>query len=138
MNEQVTRAFKEVREAFSDNGYKNVDDELVGSTYYRGEGQDIDILVLTSGDIDSMSFDGWAYGGSEGLFGSTWMSWKKGTTNMLVTNKREYFSAWCTAAEVAKFLVLNGVTLRKGDVHGIHEIIMDDSTAEDEAKRRNY
>lgn len=57
---------------------------------------------------------------------------------MLVCDKQEYIDAWLTAAEVCRFLFLRGVYVPRGAVHGIHEIIMEDSDAVTEASRRNY
>lgn len=120
--------------------------ELVGSTYISdAENRDIDILVCIPGvDLDPMYFDGWQYGGSVGMGNDhSWMSWKTsfpdcGEVNMLITNKQEYKTLWLTAAEVCRFIFLKGITLPTAVVHGIHEIIMDDSTAETEALHRTY
>lgn len=121
--------------------------ELVGSTYIKGNGTDIDVLCLVpEADLDSVVFPGWMYGGSnvpsqstdDGRFGS-WKYDVDGTdVNMLIVTSEEYANAWLTAAEVCRFLHLAGVDLTRGAVHGVHEIIMDDSTAETEVPKRNY
>lgn len=119
--------------------------ELVGSTYIADEQtRDVDILVLIpDADLSCIFFSDWQYGGSVGMGNeSDWMSWKcvqNGLEiNMLLTNKKTYFNAWLTAAEVCRFLFLKGIKLPSAAVHGIHEIIMDDSTADVEITRRNY
>lgn len=119
---------------------------IVGSTYIRDRTDgDVDILTYhESFDVDAMSFSGWLYGGSAGLCpdNNKWMSWKKIVNgvevNMLIVGDKAYRNQWLTAAEVCRFLHLKGVALPSPVVHGVHEIIMDDSTAEDEVKRRDY
>jgi hypothetical protein len=120
--------------------------QVVGSTYISDRtDSDVDLLCWhKSFDIASMTFSGWLYGGSAGLCpdNEKWMSWKREvngvTVNMLLTNDPEYAAKWLTAAEVCRYLHLKDQGLKTCDVHGVHEIIMDDSTAEDEVKRRNY
>lgn len=120
--------------------------EIVGSTYISDRvDSDVDVLAYhESFDIEAMTFSGWAYGGSNGLCpdNDKWMSWKKHvngvTVNMLIVNDKAYRNAWLTAAEVCRYLHLKGHAVPACDVHGVHEIIMDDSAAEDEVKRRNY
>lgn len=119
--------------------------EIVGSTYIADETtRDVDILVLIPGVIlEDLFFSDWQYGGSSGMGNeSDWMSWKSLRNgveiNMLITNKKEYFSAWLTAAEVCRFLFLKGIKLPSALVHGVHAIIMDDSTADTEYTNRNY
>lgn len=119
--------------------------EVVGSTYIKDNHKsDIDVLVLVK-DIclECTGFEGWEYGGSVGMGNDHWMSWKKYTVdgvevNMLLTTDEQYFYSWLTAAEVCRFLHLQGYDIRTSTVHGIHEIIMDDSTAEVEHLVRNY
>lgn len=129
--------------------------EVVGSTYISDRtDSDVDILCWDkSFDINNMTFSGWAYGGSGGLcpYDGKWMSWKREvngvTVNMLLTRDADYYGKWLTAAEVCRFIHLKAGQLdhealcdglTRAMVHGVHEIIMDDSTAEDEIKRRNY
>lgn len=137
--EAIAAASAEIRKQFEANFYPIIGVmALVGSTYYRGVGNDIDILVRTSSDPTALHFPGWEYGGSVGHFGDKWESWKRGRINMLVTRCGDYFERWCTAAEVCRYLVLKGYDLKTCDAHGIHGIIMDEAEAEDEVKRRNY
>ena len=119
--------------------------EVVGSTYIKDSDQsDVDILVLDEDlFLDELTFPGWAYGGSEGIDpDGHWMSWKRRVggveVNMLLVTDKAYFDSWLTAAEVCRFLHLQGYNLKSASVHGVHEIIMDDSTAEDEQKVRDY
>jgi predicted nucleotidyltransferase len=116
--------------------------EIVGSTYIKDkDSSDVDVLVFDeSFHLDEMSFGGWEYGGSNGMGNDHWMSWKHCVdgveVNMLLTSRRDYFDAWLTAAEVSRFLHLQGYNLRTATVHGIHEIIMEDTDAESENKNR--
>ena len=120
--------------------------ELVGSTYIKGNGTDIDVLCLVpEADLDTLGFPGWEYGGSgdptrmdSGRFGSWKYDVGGEVVNMLIVTSVEYANAWLTAAEVCRFLHLAGVDLTRGAVHGVHEIIMDDSTADTEIPKRNY
>ena len=118
--------------------------EVVGSTYIKdNDKSDVDIIVLDeSFDRECMGFPGWAYGGSSGMGNDHWMSWKRQVdgveVNMLLVADKAYFDSWLTATEVCRFLHLQGYNLKSASVHGVHEIIMDDSTAEDEQKVRDY
>ena len=118
--------------------------EVVGSTYIKdNDKSDVDIIVLDeSFDLECMGFPGWAYGGSSGMGNDHWMSWKRQVdgveVNMLLVADKAYFDSWLTATEVCRFLHLQGYNLKSASVHGVHEIIMDDSTAEDEQKVRDY
>jgi len=89
-----------------------------------------------------MSFSGWLYGGSVGLSGDHWMSWKKHVdgveVNMLICKHDKYIEDWLTAAEVCRFLHLRGIKLTAGTRHGIHEIIMDDADADSQVPLRGY
>lgn len=125
----------------------DVDVRLVGSTYIKDrEDADVDLLVTTDLDVNELLFEGWSYGGSTPKSGDGWCSWKKTITvddelvevNLLVCNDRQYITAWLNAAEVCRFLSLAGVPLTKGQVHGVHAIIMDDCDAEGELPIRNY
>lgn len=127
--------------------HKDVDVRLVGSTYIRdSDGSDVDLLVTTPLDVGELFFEGWSYGGSTPKSGDGWCSWKKIITvddkpvevNLLVCSDRQYIAAWLNAAEVCRFLSLAGVTLTRGQVHGVHAIIMDDRTAQEEQPNRNY
>lgn len=125
----------------------DVDVRLVGSTYIKDtESSDIDLLVTSALDANSLRFDGWEYGGSTPKSGDGWCSWKKTITvdatpvevNLLVCEDRAYIKSWLDAAEVCRFLSLAGVTLTRGQIHGVHAIIMDDHAAEGELTLRNY
>lgn len=148
-DERIATARKAVLAALRTRGYVSHDPLLtvVGSTYIRDalSPSDVDILCcIPNSSIDELDFDGWEYGGSSAPCPNNdkWMSWKKVihgvVINMLVTNSREYERAWATAAEVCRYLHLKGYDILRCDVHGIHEIIMDGSTAEDELPKRNY
>jgi predicted nucleotidyltransferase len=101
--------------------------EIVGSTYIKDkDSSDVDVLVFDeSFHLDEMSFGGWEYGGSNGMGNDHWMSWKHCVdgveVNMLLTSRRDYFDAWLTAAEVSRFLHLQGYNLRTATVHGIDQ-----------------
>lgn len=118
--------------------------EVVGSTYIKdNDSSDVDILVLDESiNLDEKEFEGWEYGGSAGVGNDNWMSWKRRVNgvevNMLITSDKAYFGAWLTAAEVCRFLHLQGYDLRSASVHGVHEIIMEDALAEEEHKVRDY
>lgn len=142
--ERISIARAEVKKALAAEGWPAGDMEVVGSTYISGRiDSDVDVLCWSPAfDICAMSFSGWAYGGSAGLCpdNDNWMSWKKAvngvTVNMLITDKSDYAHKWLNAAEVCRYLHLRGYPIKTCDVHGIHEIIMDGSMAEDEIKRR--
>ena len=95
--------------------------EVVGSTYIKDRADsDVDILVLVKRgellpDLNTLAFSGWAYGGSVGLGNDSWMSWKRVVNgvevNMLLTNRADYFKLWLDAAEVCRFLHLQGYRL---------------------------
>jgi hypothetical protein len=118
--------------------------DVVGSTYIKDkDSSDVDILVLDeSMSLEEQFFEGWAYGGSVGAGNDHWMSWKRTVdgveVNMLLVTDKTYFDLWLTAAEVCRFLHLQGCDVKSATVHGIHEIIMDDSTAEEEQLVRDY
>lgn len=126
---------------------EDVDVRLVGSTYIKDtDSSDIDLLVTSALEANSLRFDGWQYGGSTPKSGDGWCSWKKTITvddkpvevNLLVCEDRAYIKSWLDAAEVCRFLSLAGVTLTRGQIHGVHAIIMDDHDAEGELILRNY
>lgn len=131
-----------VKDALQGRDIKRV--EVVGSAYISDrEDSDVDVLVLIPGFAPpEESFPGWNYGGSDGEGNDEWGSWKayhNGVeVNMLITGKQEYFNQWLSAAEVCRFLHLKGYKLSTGAVHGVHEILMEDSTAVEEVKNRNY
>lgn len=120
--------------------------EVVGSTYITDAvGRDVDVLVYAErdeaqGSVDAASFGGWDYGGSvgEGTEGK-WGSWKRDldgvAVNLLLCTDLDYFNAWLTAAEVCRLLFLQDGDTGKGIRVAIHNIIMDDSTADDEHRR---
>lgn len=141
--ERIAIARKAISEALG----VNIDtycNDVVGSTYIRdNSASDVDILVLVPNvRLEEEHFDGWAYGGSVGMGNDHWMSWKRTVdgveVNMLLVGNRQYYDDWLTAAEVCRFLHLQGYAVNTGTVHGIHEIIMDDSTADAEVRHRNY
>lgn len=102
-------------------------------------------------DLGCTTIPGWEYGGSHNEGNpDVWESFKRkhedGTeVNALICTSEEYFSNWLTAAEVCRYLHLAektyfekygvGSVWEKGLRIGIHNILMDDSTAEDEIKR---
>lgn len=112
--------------------------QLVGSTYINGSGTDIDVLVLVETHQKGVSANewligkefGWAYGGSEAMGNDQWASWKCGDTNLLVTSDPAYYSAWLTAAETCRALVLLGVPMTKQLRIAVHEVVMGGTSAE--------
>lgn len=126
-----------VKAALDDAGIKARQTSFVGSSYItdRTDG-DVDVLCLINRDPNDIGFDGWLYGGSVHEGGDQWGSWKRTVdgveVNMLLTQDLTYFMAWCTAAEVCRYLHLSGVTVPRVQRIGIHNIVMDDSDAESE------
>ena len=108
---------------------------IVGSTYIKDkQTSDVDVLVGVPFDQDGVAFPGWEYGGSVGIGNSHWSSWKRTVdgveVNMLLCDSHEYIDKWLTAADVCRMLHLSGANLRTGQVHGIHEVIMEDADPE--------
>lgn len=124
--------------------------DVVGSTYIQDkEDSDVDVLVLVDENPSELSsFSGWQLGGSRNVGSADyWESWKRivkapdgsdVVVNMILVGERDYFYAWIHAAEACRFLHLSGVKLTKGQVHGVHAIIMDESTTEVELEQRDY
>ena len=103
---------------------------IVGSTYIKDkQTSDVDVLVGVPIDPNCIAFPGWDYGGSAGIGNSSWGSWKRTVggveVNMLLCDSQEYIDKWLTAADVCRMLHLSGANLRAGQVHGIHEVIME-------------
>ena len=147
-----------VKEALSNIGVHIRDSALVGSLYIKGalqDNSDVDFLVLVPWptDVDALFLneEGWTYGGSTSGANSKWASWTKYLSvkevhdgyrgfkaNLLVTNDAEYFEKWVTAAKACKFLHDSGVLLTRGQVHGVHEVIMDGAEPEAQVELRRY
>lgn len=138
--EEQQDALRQCRVALADDDnpyiYKGGPSAIVGSTYIQGEGSDIDCLFLWEKvDVQCIGFPGWDYGGSIGEGNeSNWGSWKKGNINLLVTSSKESYNAWLTSAEVCRFLSLRKIGLTRDERVAIHNIVMDDSTAEGETE----
>ena len=123
---------------------------VVGSTYIKDTTtSDIDILLtFPVSNVETLMLQdwGWTVGGSTNPVSDGWVSWKKMVhteddaveVNLLVCANQDYINKWLTAAEACRFLHLQGVHLTSGSVHGVHQIIMDGSTAVDEVQRRDY
>ena len=139
LDARIKLAQEAVADAIRVEGHTLVKTDLVGSTYITDKrDSDLDILCLVKSitDVDSMAFGGWAYGGSvgEGSDG-VWGSWKKhisgaGEVNMLIVTDESYFNAWLTSAEVCRYLYLRGIVVPRVDRVSIHNIIMDDCSAD--------
>lgn len=118
--------------------------EVVGSTYISERtDSDVDVLVCVPFVVDTAHFPGWVSGGSASDSGNgNFQSWKRVEDGVLVNllgcSSMEYINSWLTAAEVCRFLHIRGIPLDTGAVHGVHEIVMDDSTAVVEQIRRDY
>ena len=146
--ERIAVALQAVADALSAQGYASSASAVVGSTYIKGtEDSDVDVLVYTPTVSPSEAvFSGWTYGGSGGSIEfdnpDKFGSWKREVggvvVNLLLTGSEAYYDAWLTAAEVCRFLHLQGVPLTRGTVHGVHEIVMDDSDSDTEHQRRAY
>lgn len=125
---------------------------LVGSTYISDkEDSDVDIIVYVDQNPSEVVMTDWSYGGSHGE-GNTdmWESWKRivfqsehkvegvgpVVVNAILTNNKEYFNSWMVGAEVCRFLHLRGIHVPTSAVHGVHGIIMDNTTAEEELDNR--
>lgn len=121
--------------------YSNL--HIVGSTYIEGkQTSDVDVLVGVPIDTNCVTFQGWEYGGSVGIGNSHWGSWKRTVcgveVNMLLCVSQEYIDKWRTAADVCRMLHLSGANLRTGQVHCIHEVIMEDADPELIARVYDY
>lgn len=136
-HERTKIAVKAVAEALG----KSVEEltcEVVGSTFISDkDDSDVDVLVyVEDGSLEEMIYPGWTYGGSKSPNPDCWVSWVRivdgVTINMLVVTDRNYYDSWLKAADVCRFLHLQGYKLRNASVHGIHEIIMEDSDPETE------
>ena len=123
--------------------------EIVGSTFISDKTtSDVDVLVRCKNfDKDEITLRGWEYGGSVGLGNDDWASWKRtfyvmGTkieVNLLVTASVGLYHDWLTAADVCRFLHLAGVHLTRGQVHGVHSLIMNETDLDaDTLKRWDY
>lgn len=148
MSARSVIAMTAAQAAMDAQGYHGKQFALVGSAFICDrQDSDVDVLVLSTTSPEEATFPGWEYGGSgqhahigdnEDKFGS----WKRTVdgieVNLLLVADEVYFRRWLDAAEVCRFLHLKGVLLQRGLVHGVHEIIMDDSTAELEIGRRDY
>lgn len=142
-HERTNIAVKAVADALG----KKVEDltyEIVGSTFISDKtDSDVDVLVyVEDGSLEEMIYPGWAYGGSKSANPDHWVSWTKFVdgvnVNMLVVTDKPYFMSWLKAADVCRFLHLQGYNIRTSSVHGIHEIIMDESDPDTENKNRCY
>jgi len=117
---------------------------IIGTTYILGDGADVDVLAYVPGFSQyEHGFDYWEYGGSGPEHtNDTFGSWKRTVdgvvVNLIITGDKDYHDAWITSAEVCRFLHLQGVQITAGTRHGIHEIIMDDASADEEVKHRGY
>jgi hypothetical protein len=103
-------------------------------------------------DLESAHLPGWKYGGSynegdPGVWESFKTTWNGREINAILVDNEEYWWSWVKAAEVCRYIHLmqkkNGDSvyspeaISELDVRiGIHNILMDDSSAEDEAKVR--
>lgn len=137
--------------------------ELVGSTYITGAGQDVDILVLVEKQefrgigSDSFEDESWQYGGYEiemeggPCAGSHWGSWKKTiagkVVNLLVTDNEEWFGNFIKAADICYLLHkmskppvegMKPMVMEETVRYAIHNILMDDSTADVEIAAMYY
>ena len=129
--DRIKLAFDEAGKAIP----RHITKALVGSTYVRdGNDSDIDILVLVR-KFEELPLP-WTEGGSGGSAGGGFRSWKMEkdgeTINVLQVDSLEYYISWKQAAEVCRFLYLRGFTVPTAVVHGIHGIIMDAASAEEE------
>ena len=129
-----------VRQTVKDMGLNDDDEgylDIVGSTYISDkELSDVDVLVYAKGfDVNEHGLSGWEFGGSVGLGNDDWASWKRMhyldgawvEVNLLLTGDKELYNQWVTAADVCRFLHLSGVQLTRGQVHGVHSLIMHES-----------
>lgn len=120
----------------------------VGTSYIKGEGNDIDVLVFApvEGSAGSVDIGGeWTRGGSTGNNADNrgnWESWKRHVgeieVNLIFINDLDYFDKWKQAAEACRFMQEKCLCLTRGEIHGIHAIIMDGSDADHELSIRNY
>lgn len=102
--------------------------ELVGTLYTLGEGNDMDICVLVR-DVDdavvSLEEHGYEQTGRAGYADDEFTTFRKGHVNLLLSEDKEWFNKFLTAAEVCRYLKTADKTQRKA----IHRIIMNDATA---------
>lgn len=104
------------------------DAELVGTLYTIGEGNDMDICVLVR-DVDdatiSLEEHSYEQTGLAGYDDDEFTTFRKGEVNVMLTDNKEWFAKFLTAAEVCRYLKLDTKELRKA----VHRIIMNDATA---------
>lgn len=120
----------------------------VGTSYIKGDGNDIDVLVYAPVEGLACSVDmgvEWTHGGSTGNNAcnrSKWESWKRNVgeveVNLIFINDLDYFNKWKQAAEACLFLEHCGKNLTRGEIHGVHSIVMDTSRADVELYIRSY
>ena len=144
LNIRIQLAKAAVNDVIRMEGHKLISMDVVGSTYITDKpDSDIDVLCLVESlsSVSDMAFGGWAYGGSVGEGNEDhWGSWKRaipgaGEVNMLVVTSKEYFNAWLSSAEVCRLLHLRGIVVPRGVSVSIHNILMDDSTADYEVSK---
>lgn len=86
---------------------------FVGTCFINGEGQDVDILILTLTDLDDtasgLKEQGWAASTSEEYPSDAgWFAARKGLINLLITADEEFYWAMSKGADVCRNLVAAG------------------------------
>ena len=137
--EAVTAYVEEITPRLEDGGLPVSNWAWVGSTYINGEGNDVDILVLTLGaDIHSKCWSDFnlVYGGSD-PHGSddSWASTKDAMGhNIIFITDPAYFEKWVAAANACRYIqdLLDSnhyLPLGKAERVKMHRIIMDGDDA---------
>lgn len=111
---------------------------LTGSTYFNGQGQDIDLVLGfmegTASDAEFASIHelltagGWGYNGVPQDYGDrpfNMLTYRKGQYNLILVNRGVL--NWLKAARVCKVLVmLTGRPLTKRERVAVHKVIVDE------------
>lgn len=99
-----------------------------GSTYITGEGNDIDVIVLSGASITAVHNvlkDVWELCGeesyeSQGMF----VAYRVGDVNVIIVDDTVYYDNWISARNVCVYLHARGLSDRATRV-AIHQIVVD-------------
>ena len=110
-----------------------------GSRYIAGVGEDLDVIVHAPAMLLIDYPEDFTLGGSGGL-DDNWASFKlddggDGWLNLLLVCDKDYFSKWCVAGDVSRFVNI-ALCRNLPSKHiriGIHKVIMDGVSPDDAA-----
>lgn len=105
-----------------------LDHHIGGSTYITGEGNDIDVIVLSGASITAVHNvleDMWELCGeesyeSQGMF----VAYRVGYVNVIIVDDKVYYDNWISARDVCVYLHARGLSDRATRV-AIHQIVVD-------------